>query len=100
QTLRLITADGSQVQALAETLEVRGTAAWSPDGKWIATGGNDGKGDGLFKISVDGGSPIRLITGAARNPVWSPDGTMIAYAGINTAGQANRFRRCARTAVR
>jgi len=83
QNLLLITADGSQARPLAETLEVRGASAWSPDGKWIVTGGNDGTGDGLFKIPVDGGAPLRLTTGAATNPVWSPDEMLIAYEGIS-----------------
>jgi len=55
--------------------------SWSPDGKWIAAGGTDAKGLGLFKIPVDGGTPQRLTTGTATNPVWSPDGTLIVYTG-------------------
>jgi Tol biopolymer transport system component len=35
----------------------------------------------LFKIPVDGGAPVRLVAGVARNPVWSPDGELIVYAG-------------------
>jgi Tol biopolymer transport system component len=87
QNLLVITADGSQVRPLAEALEVRGAAAWSPDGKWIVTGGNDGTGDGLFKIPVDGGDPQRLTTGAATNPVWSPDGMVIAYVGMDVGSR-------------
>ncbi len=83
QTLQLISADGSQARPLAETIDVRGAASWSPDAKWIVTGGNDGTGDGLFKIPVDGGAPVRLATGDARNPVWSPTEPLIVYAGKN-----------------
>jgi len=36
-----------------------------------------------FKISLEGGSPVRLVAGQALNPVWSPDGTLIVYAGTN-----------------
>jgi Tol biopolymer transport system component len=36
---------------------------------------------------VDGGAPIRLVTGQAVNPVWSPDGNLIVYAGVFMAGQ-------------
>jgi Tol biopolymer transport system component len=48
------------------------------------TGGNDGKGDGLFKIPAAGGAPVRLTSSVGRNPVWSPDGSTIAYPGPNS----------------
>jgi serine/threonine protein kinase len=86
QTLRLIRSDGSEAGTVSDAIEVQGAAAWSPDGKWIATGGNDGKADGLFKIPIDGGAPVRLITGSARNPVWSPDGALIVYVGTDVGG--------------
>ena len=41
--------------------------------------------EGLFKIPVDGGEPIRLVDGEALNPEWSPDGSMIVYAGKQVA---------------
>ena len=49
--------------------------------EWVAVGGRDAQGPGLFKIPVDGGPPVRLVAGVAVNPVWSPDGQMIVYAG-------------------
>ena len=86
--LTVVSADGSQQQPLADTLEIRGSSSWSRDGKWIVTGGNDGDGPGLFKIPVDGGSPVRLTTGVATNPVWSPSDSLIVYAGEEVAGYA------------
>ena len=82
------TTDGTESQDLAGEVAVSGTPCWSPDGKWIVVGGIDGKGDGLFKIPVDGGQPVRIATGPAANPVWSPDGTIIVYAGANVLGGA------------
>jgi Tol biopolymer transport system component len=81
--LQVENADGTELQAVAESLDVQGAACWSPDGRWIATGGSDTKGAGLFKIAAEGGPPIRLATGIALNPVWSPDGGLIAYTGAN-----------------
>lgn len=81
--LRLIAADGSESRMIAPQIDVEGSADWSPDGKWIVTGGNDGKGPGLFRIPVAGGEPVRLTTNVGRNPVWSPDGSLIAFAGPN-----------------
>jgi Tol biopolymer transport system component len=81
--LRLIAADGSESSVIAPTIDVEGSADWSPDGNWIVTGGNDGKGPGLFRIPVEGGEPVRLTADVGRNPVWSPDGSLIAFAGPN-----------------
>jgi len=81
--LGLLSADGAELQILASSLEVKGTASWSPDGKSIVTGGDDGTGDGLFKIALGGGPPARLAKGDATNPVWSPDGRLIIYTGAD-----------------
>jgi Tol biopolymer transport system component/tRNA A-37 threonylcarbamoyl transferase component Bud32 len=79
--LNMMSDDGLGLTPLSNTLDVRGSAAWSPDDRWIATGGQDEKGPGLFKIPVQGGTPVRLTNVAAFNPVWSPDGTLIVYSG-------------------
>jgi len=79
--LRLISSDGAESSQLAPELDVEGSADWSPDGRWLVTGGDDGKGKGLFKIPAAGGSPVRLTATVGRNPVWSPDGSFIAYSG-------------------
>src|SRR5262245_5656166 len=84
--LHVETSEGTESRDLASTLAVQGTPCWSPDGKWIVIGGNDPKGDGLFKIPVDGGEAVRIATGRAANPVWSPDTTIIVYTGPNTVG--------------
>jgi len=81
RTLTLLSSEGGDARPLAPEIDVSSAASWSPDGKWIAVGGTDTKAAGLFKISVDGGSPQRLTTGTATNPVWSPDGTLIVYTG-------------------
>ena len=86
--LHVLAADGGELQTLADSVDVRGGASWSPDGKWIVVGGNQGGQDGLFKVPVDGGSPVRLLTGPARNPVWSPDGSLIVYVGSNVSAFA------------
>ena len=88
RTLTLLSSEGGDAQPLAPAIDVTSAASWSPDGKWIAAGGADASGAGLFKIPVDGGTPQRLMTGAAANPVWSPDGTLIVYTGpvVGTLG--------------
>jgi serine/threonine protein kinase len=79
----LIAADGTQLRSIGADVDARGAASWSPDGNWIASGGSDAKLEGLFKIPVDGGAPVRLRSGPALNPVWSPKGDLIVYGGAN-----------------
>jgi Tol biopolymer transport system component/tRNA A-37 threonylcarbamoyl transferase component Bud32 len=81
RTLNTLSAEGGDVRPLAPAIDVTSAASWSPDGKWIAAGGIDGKGPGLFKIPVDGGEPQRLVSGTASNPAWAPDGSLIVYTG-------------------
>jgi Tol biopolymer transport system component len=84
--LWLVSADRADNRSLSDAIEVRGTAAWSPDAKWIVTGGFDASGQGLFKIPVDGGAPIKLHTGPAFDPVWSPNDDVIVFVGRQTTG--------------
>jgi Tol biopolymer transport system component len=86
--LHLLSADGAEVQPLTDSIDVRGSSSWSPDQKWVVTGGSDASGDGLFKVPVDGGPAVRLAKGQALDPVWSPDGNIIVYVGPNVGSQS------------
>jgi Tol biopolymer transport system component len=86
--LHVLSADGAELQPLTDTIDGRGSSSWSPDEKWIATGGADASGDGLFKVPVDGGPAVRLAKGQALEPVWSPDGNTIVYVGPNVGSQS------------
>jgi Tol biopolymer transport system component len=85
--LSIMSADGTGRQVVAPTVEPLGAADWSPDGRWLVVGGRSAEGDGLFKISLDGTAPIRVVSGVAVNPAWSPDGRLIVYNGPNTGGE-------------
>lgn len=84
-TLYCMGPDGTRARPVAEALDVRGAASWSPDGKWIAVGAMDGVGVHVFKVSIDGGPPVRLVDSVSSHPVWSPDGTFILYSGTARA---------------
>lgn len=86
--LHVLSSDGAELQPIAEGIVPQGSSSWSPDGRWIITGGSDATGPGLFKIPLQGGSLVRLVSGPALNPVWSPDGTLIVYAGTNVSSFA------------
>ena len=79
--MHVIAADGTRLHPLSSDVDVRGTASWSPDGKWIVAAGSDRDGAGLFKFPADGGSPVRIATGPFQDPVWSPRGDLIVYGG-------------------
>jgi Tol biopolymer transport system component len=94
--LTIMSVNGTNARTLAPALEAHGTADWSPDGKWLVTGGLDANGEqGLYKIAVDDAQsalrPVKLADGEALNPVWSPDGETIVYAGPFAKGQASLF---------
>ncbi len=79
---------GQGSQILAGSIDILGSPDWSPDGKWIAAGGRNAEGPGLFAIPVDGGEPRRLVSSVATDPVWSPDGEFMVYAGQFSGGTA------------
>jgi Tol biopolymer transport system component len=83
--LTVVSADGAIRRSLSNAIDVRGSPAWSPDARWIATGGTDSEGPGLFIVPVDGGAPRRLVKGPAFDPVWSPVGRLMVYAGAQAA---------------
>lgn len=60
----------------------------TPDGKWVVyteEQATDVLGQ-IFKISVDGGTPVELAHGTAFSPVVSPDGKLIAYGRTDGQG--------------
>jgi len=59
----------------------------TPDGKWVvyrASIATDNIGH-IFKVSVDGGTPVELARGNVFPPAVSPDGSLVAY--VRTDGQ-------------
>jgi Tol biopolymer transport system component len=90
--LSVMFADGTGRRTLAPSIEIegvawQGAADWSPDGEWIVAGGRDARGAALFKIPLDGRTPVRLREGPWVNPVWSPSGDVIVYGGRSIVGQ-------------
>lgn len=79
--LYVMNADGTDARALNESLELRGTGAWAPDGESIVFAANHEGTPQLFRIPVNGESPVLLVSEYSINPVWSPDGRFLVYAG-------------------
>ena len=87
-TLHCTAPDGSGGRDVARSLDVRGAASWSPDGKWIAIAARVGAGVRVFQVPMDGGEPVQLVDSASSDPVWSPDGRFILYSGAPRARSA------------
>lgn len=88
----MMSGDGTNARTLAPSISIEssgghGSADWSPDARWIVAAGTDVQGSGLFKIPVDSGAPVRLVSGQVINPVWSPDGNLIVYGGPVVGGR-------------
>jgi serine/threonine protein kinase/Tol biopolymer transport system component len=79
--MHVMGADGTRLHPLSSDIDVRGTASWSPDGRWIVASGSNRDGAGLFKLPVDGGAPVQIAKGPFLDPVWSPRGDLIVYCG-------------------
>ena len=86
--LNVMSDDGTGLMPVADALDIRGSASWSPDGNWIVTGGIDANGLGVFKVPFGSGAPVRLVAKAGFDPVWSPKGSLIVYTGDVIAASA------------
>jgi Tol biopolymer transport system component len=80
-TLFCTTPEGTNAQPVARSLDIRGAASWSPDGRFIVVTARGDQGLRLFKIPLAGGTPVQLTDSVSSNPVWSPDGVFIVYSG-------------------
>jgi Tol biopolymer transport system component len=81
--LYVMNSDGTGTRRIAEQLDVRGAPAWSPDGRTMAIAANENGEPHLFKISVDGGTPVPLVKDYSTDPTWSPNGEFLVYSGAD-----------------
>ena len=81
--LYVMNTDGTGTKRIAEELDVRGSPAWSPDGRWLAVAANRDSEPRLFKVPVDGRPPVLLVNEYSTDPAWSPSGQLLVYTGAD-----------------
>jgi Tol biopolymer transport system component/DNA-binding winged helix-turn-helix (wHTH) protein len=85
-------ADGANIQQLTSGESVEVDSDCSPDGRFVVYSmerAPEGKREEktLWKISIDGGAPVRLTEHEARSPHYSPDGKFVSYVYTEKNGQ-------------
>ena len=66
-------------------------ASCTPDGKWVVYAAIENVAH-IFKVSIDGGTPVELAHGAVSNPIVSPDGTVFAYRKFEGQGPSSKLK--------
>lgn len=67
-----------------------------PSGKWVATSFNGSGGYKLYKVPMDGGAPVRIVSGGAGEewyPSFSPKGTRLLYTQFIYSADRKTFAR-------
>jgi len=79
--LYVMHSDGTNARIVADSLDLQGSLAWSPDGKSITTAADDHGVPHLFRVPLDGGSPVSFIPEYSVDPAWTSDGRFVVYSG-------------------
>jgi dipeptidyl aminopeptidase/acylaminoacyl peptidase len=79
--LYLISTDGKETRQLTSDPANERSAAWSPDGKWIAFISTRSGEPQIWVMTPDGKDmrQVTTLSTGASAPVWSPDGKSIAF---------------------
>jgi len=80
-SVRVMTPGGQAGRCVVDTPGPDAHPAWSPDGRWLAFVGGDGRQDDVYLVRSDGSDLTRLTSTAGRKqmPVWAPDGLSLGY---------------------
>ena len=79
--LYVMQADGTNARVLADSLELQGSPAWTPDGRSITSAANDHGVPHLFQVPIDGGPASVFLRDYSVDPAWQPSGRYVVYSG-------------------
>jgi Tol biopolymer transport system component len=74
-------ADGANARVVVDSLELRGSPTWTPDGRSITLAANDHGVPHLFQAPIDGGPPSVFLRDYSLDPAWQPSGRFVVYSG-------------------
>ncbi len=81
--LNVVDLDGSHFRRIADSLLLRGSAAWSADGLSVLSAVvRDGE-PRLTRIFLNGEPPTPFVAEYSIDPVWSPDHRFVVYSGAD-----------------
>ena len=81
--LRVMDLDGSHLRVIADSLVLRGNAAWFADGKSLLSAVvRDGE-PRLMRIPLNGEPATLFVPEYSIDPVWSPDHRFVVYSGAD-----------------
>ena len=81
--LSVVNADGTGARVLSDALALRGTPAWSPDGRHLTVSALAAGEPRLFTVPLDGGPPAPWLAAQSIDPAWSPDGQLVVFSGAD-----------------
>jgi Tol biopolymer transport system component len=81
--LYVMQSDGTNARIVADSLDLQGTPAWTPDSQALTSAANEHGTPHLFRIPINGGSPTPFLRDYSVDPAWSPDGSFVVYSGAD-----------------
>jgi Tol biopolymer transport system component len=79
--LYVMQADGTNARIVTDSLDLQGAPAWAPDGRSITSAAVDHGTPHLFRVPLDGQSPVPFVQEYSVDPAWAPDGRFVVYSG-------------------
>ena len=79
--LYVMRSDGSNARAVADSLDLQGSPAWTRDGGWITSAANDHGDPHLYRVPAAGGTPTLFLRDYSLDPAWAVGDHFVLYSG-------------------